>query len=103
MKQARFMRQALAQVVQPSKKTSAVFPSAFGRAVRQSFSGSGYQRLDVGANFVGEESREYEITFTSDGLLTHQVGDGGPSARVDVYGATEDDPRALLGATPLTR
>ena len=46
--------------------------------------------------FVGEEEREYELILTSDGIMSHQIGDGGPSVDVNVYGFNDSGDRVLV-------
>ena len=46
--------------------------------------------------FVGEEEREYELKLTSDGILSYQIGDGGPSVEVSVFGIDDQGERVLI-------
>ena len=77
-----------------------VFPSPFGRqAITNSATTTGDYKNRVNVypqRYVGEEAREYVITLTSGGIMSHQIGDGGPSAKVDVYGRDDADQRVLL-------
>jgi len=76
-----------------------VFPSSFGvaSASRSGTTTGAYNRLPsvVPYRYVGEEKREYVVTFTSDGIMSNQLNDGGPSAKVEVFG-DESGVRTLL-------
>ena len=65
---------------------SARLTSGDASITASSLSGA-YQRVPrlYADRFVNEEAREYTLTFTSTGIMSNQIGDGGPSAQVDVY------------------
>ena len=46
--------------------------------------------------YVGEEEREYTLTLTSDGIMSHQLDDGGPTVDVNVYGFDDNGNRGLV-------
>lgn len=77
-----------------------IFPSSFnGQGITNTASTTGdYKRLVsvYPQRYVGEEPREYVITLTSDGIMSDQLNDGGPSARVDVYERDNTNNRVLL-------
>lgn len=77
-----------------------VFPSAFGRAqssvIREVSGDYTATPMLFDHRYVGAETREYEITLTSDGMITYQLDDGGPSADVKVYGFDDLGQRELL-------
>lgn len=77
-----------------------VFPSPFGRqAITNSVTSTGDYKSRANVypqRYVGEEPREYVITLTSDGIMSYQIGDGGPSAQVEVFGRDDANQPVLL-------
>ncbi len=77
-----------------------IFPSAFGKAqtsISREVTGDyNFNPTVYNHRFVGTEAREYEITLTSDGIISYQLNDGGPSADVKVYGFDDLGQRELI-------